>query len=311
MKVFGRVFVFMLLVCAANSLSAQSGSGENEFRDGVYDKENAINKRYIPYTHLRQGDVTWEKRVWRRLDMREKLNQPLYFPKEFVVGRTSLVQMVLKGINEGKITAFENDEFNTILDKASVMAKIVKALDTNIFLYCPPEIKSQCGICKRADGDIDIDEEGNPFEYGTIIASPVCPDTTGEAFGGRLTSVSIKEDWFFDKQKSTLEVRILGIGFNAPYEGKEDLGESPMFWIYFPQCRPVFARNEVFNTKNDAERRTFDDIFWKRLFASATTKETNVYNRSIEMYTKGIDALLESDRIKGDIFRWEHDLWQF
>ena len=84
-----------------------------------------------------------------------------------------------------------------------------------------------------------------------------------------------------------------------------------MFYIYFPACRPYFAKHEVYNTKNDSERRTFEDIFWKRQFASTVTKETNVYDRSIENYSKGIDALLESDRIKGDIFRWEHDLWHF
>ena len=84
-----------------------------------------------------------------------------------------------------------------------------------------------------------------------------------------------------------------------------------MFYIYFPACRPYFAKHEVYNTKNDSERRTFEDIFWKRQFASTVVKETNVYDRNIEDYSKGIDALLESDRIKGDIFKWEHDLWHF
>src|SRR5690349_20459528 len=61
-----------------------------DYKDGVYDKENAVNRRFIPYTHLRQGDVTWEKRVWRNIDMREKINQPLYYPVDQVVSRTSL-----------------------------------------------------------------------------------------------------------------------------------------------------------------------------------------------------------------------------
>jgi ATP-binding cassette subfamily B protein len=42
---------------------------------------------------------------------------------------------------------------------------------------------------------------------------------------------------------------------------------------------------------------------WKRQFSSIATKETNVYDRTIERYSKGIDALLESDRIKNDIFK--------
>jgi hypothetical protein len=67
----------------------------------------------------------------------------------------------------------------------------------------------------------------------------------------------------------------------------------------------------VFNVKNDSERRTYEDIFWKREFSSSIKKESNVYDRKIEQYSKGLDALLESDKIKGDIFRFEHDLWHF
>ncbi|HEX7415101.1 MAG TPA: gliding motility protein GldN, partial [Bacteroidia bacterium] len=121
--------------------------------------------------------------------------------------------------------------------------------------------------------------------------------------------LSIKEDWFFDKQKSVLEVRILGLGIVTFDEVKQ----LPMdrFWVYFPACRPFLARHEAYNTKNDAERRTYDDIFWKRYFNSTITKESNVYDRGIQDYAKGIDGLLESDRVKNDIFLYEHDMWHF
>ncbi len=62
---------------------------------------------------------------------------------------------------------------------------------------------------------------------------------------------------------------------------------------------------------NDSERRTIYDIFWKRLFSSFILKESNVYNRRIGEYTSGLDALLESERIKKEIFTSEHDLWHF
>ena len=62
---------------------------------------------------------------------------------------------------------------------------------------------------------------------------------------------------------------------------------------------------------NDAERRTLDDIFFKRMFSSYVIKETNVYDRYISEYTSGINALFESERVKDDIFKFEHDLWHF
>jgi len=82
--------------------------------------------------------------------------------------------------------------------------------------------------------------------------------------------------------------------------------------VYFPSIRPLLANHEVFNATNDAERRTFDDIFFKRMFSSYIFQETNVYdNRLINQYALGLDAILESEKIKEDIFRLEHDLWEY
>lgn len=47
------------------------------------------------------------------------------------------------------------------------------------------------------------------------------------------------------------------------------------------------------------------------MFHSYIIKESNVYDRYINAYATGIDALLESERIKNDIFIFEHDLWEF
>ena len=67
----------------------------------------------------------------------------------------------------------------------------------------------------------------------------------------------------------------------------------------------------MYNFKNDAERRSLDDIFWKRQFSSLIVKESNVQDRYIDQYQKGIDALVEADKIKTGIFTWEHDLWNY
>lgn len=268
------------------SMKAQPGVFQpGDYRDGIYDKENSINRRYIPYTHLREADVSWEKRVWRKIDMREKQNQQLYYPKEQVVSRISLMQLITKYVLSGQIIAFKDEEFLEPLELSNIRAMIVLQEDS-------------------ADVE-EYDANGNAF----MVKKPGIVDSTW--IFENFTSLELKEDWFFDKQKSVLEVRILSMGFNVLKPKKEDLGEYPIFYTYFPACRPFFAKHEVYNWKNDAERRTYEDIFWKRQFSSRAIKETNVYDRSIENYSKGIDALLESDRIKNDIFKWEHDLWHF
>ena len=48
--------------------------------DGVYVKEHIPTKKVVPYEYVREADVTWSKRVWSVIDLREKFNHPLYYP---------------------------------------------------------------------------------------------------------------------------------------------------------------------------------------------------------------------------------------
>ena len=49
----------------------------------------------------------------------------------------------------------------------------------------------------------------------------------------------------------------------------------------------------------------------KRMFSSTIVKEGNVYNRKVSEYMVGLDALLEAEKIKAEIFNIEHDLWEY
>ena len=286
MKLFSRIQLIALISLIVNTINAQQSIFQpGDYKDGVYDKENSVNRRFIPYTHLREGDVMWEKRIWRTIDIREKVNQPLYFPLDPNASRISIMQLMTKYILSGQIIAFTDEEFLIPYEKAQIRDKMVIQSDST-----EQEL---------------FDEAGNP--YTVKVAGAIDSTWLYQNF----CEIELKEDWFFDKQKSTLEVRIIGLGFGAAIKGKEDLGCVNQFYVYFPACRPFFAKHEVFNVRNDAERRTYEDIFWKRQFASSIKKESNVYDRKIDQYAKGLDALLESDKIKGDIFRTEHDLWHF
>ncbi len=125
----------------------------------------------------------------------------------------------------------------------------------------------------------------------------------------KVSKYRVKEDWFFDEETSTMQVRIMSI---APlYYDDEIQQDIPMFWAYYPTLRNVLVKQEVFNPRNDAVRLTWDDLFEIRLFGSYVYKESNVFDRRIQDYATGIDALRESDRVKDDIFNFEHDLWSY
>ena len=106
-------------------------------------------------------------------------------------------------------------------------------------------------------------------------------------------------------------VRILGICPVMIKERNDEEYSEPLFWIYFPEARPVLAHAEVFNRFNDAARRSYDEIFMKRFFNSYIYKEQNVYDRRISEYAQGLDALLEAERIKNDLLNFEQSLWEY
>jgi gliding motility associated protien GldN len=280
-----KILALLVLVASLNVANAQ----ENTVLDGIYVKENFPSRKVIPYTHLREADVMWNKRVWRKIDVKEKINHPLYYPiNDFAQGRKNLFDVMKDAIlNEGTITAYSpglitapNDMFTEPLTPEEVKEKLV-----------------------RKSEKPDYDEFGEVIGYKTI-EDPVD--------ARKITSFQIKEEWFFDKQRSVLDVRIIGIMPIVEQENDAgEISEVDLFWVYFPEARFVFANAEVFNRQNDAERRTYEDIFWKRQFSSRITKVSNVYDRRIQDYKTGLDALLESEKLKEEVFNFEHDLWEF
>jgi gliding motility associated protien GldN len=257
--------------------------------DGIYVKENVQTRRVIPYTYLREADVMWSKRIWRVLDLNEKMNLALRYPlSETTADRKNLIDLLMHAVNEGSLTAYStlDDEF-TLPMTSEEIEKIGNAgIDTTWVTEPDPPYETKMVVVERE------------FSYDKIIA------------------FRIKEEWFFDRQRSVMDVRIIGI---APMMYSEDdqgnirdgAIKVPIFWIYYPEARKILANHEVFNRHNDAERKSFDDIFQKRIFSSYIFKESNVFDRRIESYKQGINALLEAERIKNEIFEMEHDLWEY
>ncbi len=252
-------------------------------RDGVFDKSAIVELQPIPYVYLREADIVWTKRIWRTIDMREKINLPFYYPEQAQTGWKSLMQVLLDGLREGTLTAYSttNDQFLYPITHKELMDK----------LETPERV-----TLKRPDGT----------DFDTII--------TDQFYASDVKKFMLKEDWFFDKQRSVFEVRILGVcPLMASYtEAGEYRGDQQVFWVYFPECRNVFAHNEIFNMKNgSAGRLSYDDVFAKRIFNSYITKVENVYDRQINQYATGVDALLESEKAKNEIFEFEEGLWEF
>ncbi|HAN77794.1 MAG TPA: gliding motility protein GldN [Bacteroidales bacterium] len=277
-----KAWIFLIAVLLGFSAS------KAQVLDGVYMKEHTLGRKPVAYQHLREADVMWSRTIWRKVILTEKMNHSLYYPTVKMPDRKSLIDLFLYAIDEEGLTAYStNDPYNE---------------------FSVPMTREQINIAFGAEDKIISipGDDGNPIDV--LVRGSIKSEEVRE--------LMIKEVWFFDKQRSVLDVRIVGICPIRIYEkekGNPDT-RTPVatFWIYFPEVRRILANHEVFNPYNDAERRTYDDFFHKRMFSSYIIRESNTYNdRNVAEYSIGLESLLEAERIKEKIFNFQHDLWEF
>ena len=78
-----------------------------------YKKELTIARKVNGYIPIREADVIWAKRVYRKIDLREKFNQSLYYPDVPTLSNKSLFDVIKQGILAKEIYAFDNPVFDT------------------------------------------------------------------------------------------------------------------------------------------------------------------------------------------------------
>lgn len=271
-----KVISLAWLLCLAVSLFAQLENSPIP-TDDIVERHTMQENRPLPYPPLRESDILWEKRVWRVIDTREKMNLPFRYPPR------PLFAILAEGVEKGQLTAYsvEDDQFRMPLDVS----------DVNRMLYQVDTVPVY-----------NIDDGTEEYQ---IVESDINMED--------IKRYRLKEVWYFDSRTSTLKVRILGI---APLkEEYDDNGnfkyERPLFWLYYPHCRELLSHEQAPNPFNDNALTSWEDLFEMRFFSSYIMKVSNLRDARLEDYLSGVDLLLESERIGQEIFNFEHDLWQY
>jgi gliding motility associated protien GldN len=330
-----KILSLLLAILAYISVSAQCDkqiagpvNAQPNIKDGIYLKTQVPTKRIPTYEGVREADVIWSKRVWRTIDLREKMNLPLFFPLDSYdasniwqknSSRWSLFTILKHGIltgdlvmyspyNPAQFTMIDGDEFKyPVTEKNGKNYCNDSTFRDQVFYYLG-NLGEETTVPLQ---DIDGNDSTVINNGATSFVYP--PRDTNWIISKDIVQYKLKEDWFFDKERSVLDVRILGI---APVMYQMDAqnqvnGTKELFWLYFPECRFLLGNYFYYNSQNDASQISFDDLFWKRNFTSTIYKESNVFDRKIESYKTGVDALWESNRITEGIRNFEHDVWSF
>ncbi len=257
--------------------------------DEAVDTKEIKDRTPLVYEHLRADDAVFRHKIWREIDTREKINQPFRYSANENNGNQRFIYILFKAIQDDAVTVFDaiDDRFTTPLTKAQVAEKISGGKQT-----------------------IQVIDS-----VGGITYKDVVPEINPDSF----YRFRIKEEVIFDKESSRLFWRILGI---APVKdlitaSGINLGPREIFWIYYPDMRPIFSKYEVYNGKNFGARMSWEELFESRMFYGRIIKSTinNPNDIDLDLYPGFRDnkilQLLEGENIKETIFNYEQDLWSY
>jgi len=258
--------------------------------DEAVETSSLRDRTPLPYENLRADDALFRHKIWREIDTREKINLPFRYSADENNGNQRFISILLQAIQDSAVTVFNaiDDRFTTPMTKGEV-ANIIAGAEIPVPIF--DSTGQQTGV-KYMRNEVNMDS---------------------------FYKFRIKEEVIFDKESSRLFWRILGI---APLKriitaSGVDMGESELFWVYYPDMRPIFAKYEVYNGKNFGARMSWEELFESRMFYGRIIKSTidNPSDRFIRNYPGITDQpilqLLEGENIKEKIFNYEQDLWSY
>jgi len=228
--------IFPLLCCVVAGACAQ---------DTTPKKSNIPATIVAPAVSPNMANVVFSKRVWEDIDLSEKLNNHMANPQ------TRLVDILVNAISSGELVAYDARPSKNDPDGDS----FAKALS-------PIEAKG-----RLIDSSLVMRRDAN----NNVISSAM---TAMPYNAGDIVKFRIKEDYYFDKQRSVFEPKIVGIAPMFKHMGIANADYTPAFWIYFPSAKPVLAANQVVDADNVAVGLTYDELFTKHIFQATIVKQT-------------------------------------
>ena len=251
------------------------------------------DNNFLEHGFIDDRDILWSKIVYEKIDLSERINFPLLYPTNdnlYKDERKSLWRIIKEAIiNDSIKNAYDpsNDNFTTKISIDSVKGQI----------FSKEIVNGQEAFKQLESADI--------------------------------RSYDIKGIWYFDKRMGEMKYRLLGIrpvgkDINASVDpdlteeeqelNQENIANTPLFWIWYPDLRPLVHKEKVFNERNNALRITFDQLLTARRFNAYIYKVDNVHeDRTISTYLPKDPFLqmLESNRIKEEIRNFEQDMWNY
>lgn len=252
----------------------------------------------------RSEDHFWRRKVVNKIDLTEKINQPIVMKeadnyKQYHQGqeKRGLVTALMEALKANKISAYSTDSLDKQMDYTQVLALLNEA-------------KGVPAPSEETDPEEDIDDTfGSEFydmEDPEGTTEPAAP--LGEiSFGGDEYAplenyIMFVEDRIFDKNRADMVYDIQYIQLYYVDPGGI-LRDRAICTFKYNEAMTILEETQWKNKFNDAEYRNMREMFELRLFNSYIVNVSNI--------NYGVQSLEEAAYRKEQIVEYEHHLWSY
>ncbi|MDN5204024.1 gliding motility protein GldN [Fulvivirgaceae bacterium BMA10] len=268
------------------------------------EKELSVNPNSV-YPILNH-DIMFKKRVWRRMDLKEKKNRP------FFAFNNEITKIVIEAVQSGILHPYMNDSLKTRMSKEEFLERLKV-----------PDLGGELTDEEKALGfGEDEEDDWGDDDWGDEGADASASSDEGGSdyfFPQDVSVLEISEDVIFDKKRSRLYYDIQSITLILPAENfasttglRKEVGTFKYIDLV-ALFRSMPQEAIWFNPQNSHEHKNLADAFTLRLFDARITKIANPENLEIvDIYSKSPkEAIMASQRLEHQLMEMEHNLWDF
>lgn len=294
MKKFVLFTIGFVLLVVIQSAKAQESSNDGYNPNSIYP--------------IHEDDIMFKKRVWRKMDLREKQNKPFFaFNNEItkhIVGaaKAGIIPIYM---GDSMVNRMTKEEFLTRLEDPAMKGLNAGAADDG------------WGDAGGGDAWGSDDGWGAGGDDAAADEEEATAEVSTEFTVRQMSTLEIMEDMIFDRKRSVTHWDIQAIKIIIPAENYATGIEGVVGVFKYKDLVDLFKSNPDqmiwFNPQNSAEHKSLADAFALRLFSARIIKVANPDDEQIiDVY--GGDpkqGIMASQWIEYKLMEKEHELWSY
>lgn len=283
-----------------------------------YAQERELEVNPLSVYPILNHDIMFKKRVWRRMDLKEKQNRP------FFAFNNEITKIIIEAVQAGILHPYLNDSLKTRMSKEQFLENL-KMPDLGGGLT---EEEKALGFGEDDGWDTGSDDGwGDPVDNtatddgwgGETADASTGAGSSDYFFPNEVSVMRIQEDVIFDKRRSRLYYDIQSLTLIIPAEtfaSTTGLQKEVGTFRYIDLVALFRSMPEEaiwFNRQNSAEHKNLADAFTLRLFSARITKIANPENDEIvDIYNRNPrDGIMASQHLEHKLMEMEHNLWDY